>query len=183
VPKEEICFFHLKRTVPNVFKTFLYKSKDCQRDIVSHKTSSNIMFIHKSMRFIECLTLIRSSRQIFAEYNQQVAKFHNLFISVRRSTCFRRVFRPSSGAQNCTYSVRHMSDQYWFLDHIQRRTTIGRTPLDEWSARRRDLYLTTHTTFTADKYPCPSGIRTHNLNGRSAAELRLRPLGHWDRRM
>ena len=33
-----------------------------------------------------------------------------------------------------------------FLDHTQRRTTIGRTPLDEWSARRRDLYLTTHNT-------------------------------------
>ena len=28
----------------------------------------------------------------------------------------------------------------------QRRTTVGRTPLDEWSARRRDLYLTTHNT-------------------------------------
>ena len=33
-----------------------------------------------------------------------------------------------------------------FLDHTQRRTTVGRTPLDEWSARRRDLYLTTHET-------------------------------------
>ena len=33
-----------------------------------------------------------------------------------------------------------------FLDHIQRRITVGRTPLDEWSARRRDLYLTTHNT-------------------------------------
>jgi hypothetical protein len=33
-----------------------------------------------------------------------------------------------------------------FLDHTQRRTTVGRTPLDEWSARRRDLYLTTHNT-------------------------------------
>ena len=31
---------------------------------------------------------------IFAEYNQKDATFHNLFISVRRSTCFRRVFRP-----------------------------------------------------------------------------------------
>ena len=28
-----------------------------------------------------------------------------------------------------------------FLDHTQRRSTVGRTPLDEWSARRRDLYL------------------------------------------
>ena len=25
-----------------------------------------------------------------------------------------------------------------FLDHTQRRTTVGRTPLDEGSARRRD---------------------------------------------
>jgi len=33
-----------------------------------------------------------------------------------------------------------------FLDHTQRRTTVGRTPLDVWSARRRDLYLTTHNT-------------------------------------
>ena len=33
-----------------------------------------------------------------------------------------------------------------FLHHTQRRTTVGRTPLDEWSARRRDLYLTTHNT-------------------------------------
>jgi hypothetical protein len=27
-----------------------------------------------------------------------------------------------------------------------RRTTLGRTPLDEWSVRRRDLCLTTHNT-------------------------------------
>ena len=33
-----------------------------------------------------------------------------------------------------------------FLDHTQRRSTVGRTPLDECSARRRDLYLTTHDT-------------------------------------
>ena len=31
-----------------------------------------------------------------------------------------------------------------FLDHTQRRTTVGRTPLDERSARRRDVYPTTH---------------------------------------
>ena len=31
-----------------------------------------------------------------------------------------------------------------FLDHIKWHTRVGRTPLDEWSARRRDLYLTTH---------------------------------------
>jgi len=50
--------------------------------------------------------------RIFAEYNQQDAKFHNLFISVRRSTYFRKIFRPSSGAQNCKYSVKYLSDRY-----------------------------------------------------------------------
>ena len=28
--------------------------------------------------------------------------------------------------------------------HTQRRATVGRTPLGEWSIRHRDLYLTTH---------------------------------------
>jgi len=50
----------------------------------------------------------------FSEYNQQDATFHNSLISVRRSTCFRMVLRPTSGAQNCTYSVRNLSDQYCF---------------------------------------------------------------------
>ena len=31
-----------------------------------------------------------------------------------------------------------------FVDHTQRRTKVGRTPLDDWSARRRDPYLTTN---------------------------------------
>ena len=39
-----------------------------------------------------------------------------------------------------------------FLDHT-RRTTVGRTPLDEWSARRTSAWQ--HTTLTSDKYPCP----------------------------
>jgi len=33
-----------------------------------------------------------------------------------------------------------------FLDHTQRATMVGRTLLDEWSARHRDLYLTTRNT-------------------------------------
>ena len=33
-----------------------------------------------------------------------------------------------------------------FLDQTQRLSTVGRTPLEEWSARRRGLYLTTYNT-------------------------------------
>jgi len=65
-------------------------------------------------------------------------------------------------------------------NHTQRRITAGRTPLDEWSARRRDLNLTTHNTQKTGIH-APVGIRTHNLSKRAAADLRLRPRGHWDR--
>ena len=43
--------------------------------------------------------------------------------------------------------VRAMASPFLrFLDHTQRRITVGRTPLDEWSAGRRDICLTTHNT-------------------------------------
>jgi hypothetical protein len=45
-----------------------------------------------------------------------------------------------------------------FLDHTQRRATVGRTPLDEWSARRRDLYLTTHNTHNRQTSLAPVGF-------------------------
>ena len=45
-----------------------------------------------------------------------------------------------------------------FRDHTQRRTTVGRTPLYEWSARRRDLYLTTHNTQNRQTSTPPVGF-------------------------
>ena len=78
---------------------------------------------------------------IFAEYNQQGTTIHNLFISVRLSTWFRRVFQPSSGAQNRTYSARYWSYKYltlyvqfWAPDygwknrlkHVERLTEINK---------------------------------------------------------
>jgi len=45
-----------------------------------------------------------------------------------------------------------------FLDYKQRRTTVGRTPLDEWPARRRDLYLTTHNTHNRQTSMPPVGF-------------------------
>ena len=68
-----------------------------------------------------------------------------------------------------------------FLDHTQRRATVGRTPLDEWSVRRRDPYLTTHNTHNRQTSMPPGAIRTHDRRRRAAEDLRLRPRGHWDR--
>jgi len=41
-----------------------------------------------------------------------------------------------------------------FLYHTQRRITVGWTPLDKWSAHRRDLYSKTQT-LTTDRRPSP----------------------------
>jgi hypothetical protein len=68
-----------------------------------------------------------------------------------------------------------------FLDHAKWRTTVGRTPLDEWWVCRRDLYLTTHKTHKRQTTMPRGGTRTHNPNKLAAAEPRLRPRGNRDR--
>jgi hypothetical protein len=80
-----------------------------------------------------------------------------------------------SAAQRGLWSLRITR----FLDHTKWRATVSRTPLDEWSARRRDLYLTIHTQQT--NIHTPGGIRTHDRSRRAALDLRLRPRGLWDR--
>ena len=63
-----------------------------------------------------------------------------------------------------------------FLDHTQRRTTVGRTPLHKWTGRRRNLY---RTTLTADKHPCPrrDSNPPQQASGRRPMTLTARPLG------
>ena len=60
-----------------------------------------------------------------------------------------------------------------FLDYT-RHTTVGRTPLDEWSVRHRDLYLTTHnshnrqTSMSSEEFeptnPASERPQTHALD-------------------
>ena len=64
-----------------------------------------------------------------------------------------------------------------FLNHTQRRITVGRTSLDERSARRRDHYLTTHNT--QHKHPCPrrdSNPQSQQASGRRPTPQTARPL-------
>jgi len=57
-----------------------------------------------------------------------------------------------------------------FLDHTQRRT---RTSLDEWSARRRELCLTTHTTINNRNTSNP---QSQQASGRRPTPSTARPL-------
>jgi len=65
-----------------------------------------------------------------------------------------------------------------FLDHTQRRTTVGRTSLDEWSARRRDLYLTTHDTHNRQISMPPVGFEPTISVGERRSWVRIPP-GAW----
>ena len=59
---------------------------------------------------------------------------------------FLLALKPPSGVYFTALYRALASSLTRFHDHIQRRATVGRTPLNEWSVRRRDLYLTTHNT-------------------------------------
>jgi hypothetical protein len=45
-----------------------------------------------------------------------------------------------------------------FLYRTQQRNTVSRTPLDKWSARRRDIYLTTHNNHNRQTSMPPAGF-------------------------
>jgi len=42
--------------------------------------------------------------------------------------------------------------------YITWRTAVGRTSLDEWSARLKEIYLTTHSTYKRQKSMPPAGF-------------------------
>jgi hypothetical protein len=79
----------------------------------------------------------------------------------------------------CCPTLAMASSFLRFLDNTQRRITVRKTPLDKWSTRRRDVYLTTHNTHKRQ-----TSMRrrwTHNLGRQAVADPHLKPRGHWDR--
>jgi hypothetical protein len=74
-------------------------------------------------------------------------------------------------------------DDSW--SHSVTHTTLGRTPLDEWSVRRkRPLPDNTQHSQQTDRQTdshAPGGIRIHSHSKREAADQHIRLRGHWDR--
>jgi len=52
-----------------------------------------------------------------------------------------------------------------FLDNTQRHTTVGRTPLDEWSSRHKDLYRRTPNTNIKQTFMPPVVFEPTNSAG------------------
>jgi len=59
--------------------------------------------------------------------------------------------------------------------HTTTHTTVRRTPLDKWSPRRRDLYLTTHNTHNRQTFVLPVGFEPTISAGEQLQTAR--PLG------
>jgi hypothetical protein len=120
---------------------------------------------------------------------------HDLFLDAHQLLCIRAVmfreYPPTPLPTLMTFYVKHgaftFQNFFWhdspnwdrassftrFFNHTQRRTTVGRTPLDEWSARSRDLYLTTHNIHNRHIH-APGGIRSHDLSRRAVADQRTK---------
>ena len=80
-----------------------------------------------------------------------ISTFSNIQYKLLTSSfCLFLAQQPPSGARAFSFTR--------FLDHPQRHTTFGRTPLHDWSARRRDLYLTTHNSHNRQTTMPPVGF-------------------------
>ena len=70
-----------------------------------HVMPCRLVNIFRRFGQYKCLPLHAQLFLVIFKYNQQEATLHNLFISVKCSTCLRLLIRPSSGVQNCIYSI------------------------------------------------------------------------------
>ena len=79
--------------------------------------------------------------------------FLDLFISINCSTCFRRFLHPSSGAQNCAYSVRYC------------QTNTAACCYRGWDGTRRflDLFISINCSTCFRRFLRPSSA-AHNCN-------------------
>jgi hypothetical protein len=64
-------------------------------------------------------------RKPILKYNWRDATLHNLFISVKFSTCFRRFLRPSSGAQKLYIEHRVLCQTFTATCHCRGRDGTG----------------------------------------------------------
>ena len=111
---------------------------------------------------------------MFVKFENLITKRKKYFVIIKWTevTLFFTYFCFPSALKECQYKFCKSFSSFFFLflcnsplwarasftrfvDYTQRRTTVGRTYLDEWSARRRDLYLTTRNIRNRQTYMPP----------------------------
>ena len=136
--------------------------------------SSNVLLMWHSQNIRSSLSSHRPILSAVLKTNTQ--------ISTRCSQCpLTPVLSSSSSIWHLQPSRVSASSVLRLQDDTQGYTTVGRTPLYEWSVRHRDLYLTNTQHSQQTNIHALGGIQTRNPSRRSSADPCLRPLGHWDR--
>jgi hypothetical protein len=110
------------------------------------KRNSSNVFIHS----LSCCRPIKNN------YALQIYKIiNNIALAAKLNICnlFYYIF-----SWLCSPARAMASSSTTFLDHIQRRATVGRTHMDEWSARLRDRYIATHNTHNRHTSMPPEGF-------------------------
>jgi hypothetical protein len=98
------------------------------------KTNLHPIFHHPRERATECTFFLSDVRAEAQAVVHTQTQFHPPHMAQQ----------PLVGQGVLTITLRH--------------STLGKTPLDEWSARRRGLYLTTHNTQKRHKAMSPAGF-------------------------
>ena len=137
-----------------LFQYSSYTNK-CKTDLLPQRKTQTRVFAAWVMGEGVCRTNTVEVTEIWRKWLHFI---HNLYSSEK---CFPHgATAPSGPRPHCpgfTITLRH--------------TTLGRTPLDEWSVRRRDLYLTTHNTHNRQTCIPTAGLKPEIL-------ARQRPQAH-----
>jgi hypothetical protein len=80
-----------------------------------------------------------------------------------------------------TELVVFLPPNFWGFEITLRHNTVGTNPLEEWSALRRNLYITTRNTRNVQTSIPPAGFEPASPASERPPDPRLRPPGHWDR--
>ena len=123
---------------------------------------------------------------------------HNLNVLLTRNMC-ESLFKTPLYTLPATYQITTILDKrftFFFValrpnaDHSlivlevsRSHTTTHQSVELLWKCDQLVAETSTwqNTTLTTERIYAPGGIRTHDLSRRAAADLRLRPRGHWDR--
>ena len=128
--------------------------------------------------------------------NKNIRYSHSLiYVPINTVRCLESLilikFRLASGSITVSFA-RHSSilsswfdspswprpPHHWAFEITLRHSTLAKTPLEKWSARRRDLYPITQGILTKDDINAPGRIRTHIFSKQATANPCLRPRGH-----
>jgi len=110
--------------------------------------------IHVWVHFMGCVCVcvcVRArARACVGQFDERGPSNHSNILVISRICLFLARQTPPQRARTSSFTR--------FLDHTHQYTTVGRTPLDEWSARRRDLFLTTHNIHNRQTSMPPVGF-------------------------